>query len=113
MEQRTYTYVRHLSLSHQLSVDVTQKTRLPKAFPRLRKQISDLYLTNHYHSVRLSAKYMNCGHTIARTRQTFFTISTNKRTQLSINSQQYYTTHYCGLNNNSVHLWAEIVESEL
>ena len=113
MEQRTYTYVRHFSLSHQLSVDVTQKTRLPKAFPRLLKQISDLYLTNHYHSVRLEAKYMNCGHAIERIRQTCFTISTNKRTQLSLNSQQYYTTHYCGLNNTSVHLLAEIVETEL
>lgn len=45
MEQRNYTYVRHLSLYHQLSVNVTQKTRLPEAFPRLRKYISDLYLT--------------------------------------------------------------------
>jgi len=56
---------------------------------------------------------MNCGQAIARTRQKFFTISTNKRSQLSLNSQQYYSTHYCGLNNNFVHLLAEIVKTEL
>ena len=89
MEQRTSTYVRHLSLYHQLSANVTQKTRLPEAFPRLPKQISDLYLTTSITQVRLVTKYMNFGHAIARTRQRFFTISTNKRTQLSLNSQYY------------------------
>ena len=63
---------------------------------------------NQYHSVRTVAKYMNWGHAIARTRQNFFTISTNKRTQLSLNSQQYYTTHYWGLNNNFFICWLKL-----
>ena len=45
MEQRTYMDVLRLPLYYQLSVNVTQKTRIPEAFPRLRKKMSDLYLT--------------------------------------------------------------------
>ena len=56
MEQRTYANVRHLSLYHQLSVNVTQITRIDDAclrtkmklsysFTRLRKQLSDLNRT--------------------------------------------------------------------